>query len=185
MPPATTTSCGRPESSFCQFLALGNTIAIHHPEVGLRTGVALLCGEAEPAGGFIVVLRNAFAVEAPVAEAVLRGGVTLLGGEAVPTGGFTVVLRNAFAVAVHEAEAGLRSGVALLCGEAEPANGFTVVLRNAFAVEVPVAEVELRRSVTLGSEAAPSVHVQLVLAADERYCDRGLAWSREQRHPET
>ena len=24
MPPATTTSCGRPESSFCQFLALGN-----------------------------------------------------------------------------------------------------------------------------------------------------------------
>ena len=25
MPPATTTSCGRPESSFCQFLALGNT----------------------------------------------------------------------------------------------------------------------------------------------------------------
>ena len=29
MPPATTTSCGRPESSFCQFLALGN---IHRPE---------------------------------------------------------------------------------------------------------------------------------------------------------
>ena len=25
MPPATTTSCGRPESSFCQFLALGNS----------------------------------------------------------------------------------------------------------------------------------------------------------------
>ena len=25
MPPATTTSCGRPESSFCRFLALGNT----------------------------------------------------------------------------------------------------------------------------------------------------------------
>ena len=24
MPPATTTSCGLPESSFCQFLALGN-----------------------------------------------------------------------------------------------------------------------------------------------------------------
>ena len=28
MPPATTTSCGRPESSFRQFLALGNTIAL-------------------------------------------------------------------------------------------------------------------------------------------------------------
>ena len=27
MPPATTTSCGRPESSFCQFLALGNNAA--------------------------------------------------------------------------------------------------------------------------------------------------------------
>ena len=27
MPPATTTSCGRPESSFCQFLALGNSDA--------------------------------------------------------------------------------------------------------------------------------------------------------------
>ena len=26
MPPATTTSCGRPESSFCQFLALGNIL---------------------------------------------------------------------------------------------------------------------------------------------------------------
>ena len=26
MPPATTTSCGRPESSFCQFLALGNSV---------------------------------------------------------------------------------------------------------------------------------------------------------------
>ena len=25
MPPATTTSCGRPESSFCRFLALGNS----------------------------------------------------------------------------------------------------------------------------------------------------------------
>ena len=28
MPPAPTTSCGRPESSFCQFLALGNTLGI-------------------------------------------------------------------------------------------------------------------------------------------------------------
>ena len=30
MPPATTTSCGRPESSFCQFLALGNIFAVLH-----------------------------------------------------------------------------------------------------------------------------------------------------------
>ena len=27
MPPETTTSCGRPESSFCRFLALGNILA--------------------------------------------------------------------------------------------------------------------------------------------------------------
>ena len=28
MPPATTTSCGRPESSFCRFLALGNSMDV-------------------------------------------------------------------------------------------------------------------------------------------------------------
>ena len=37
--------------------------------------------EAEPAKGFTVVLRNAFAGEVPVAEVELRGGVTL-GSEA-------------------------------------------------------------------------------------------------------
>ena len=48
MPLATTTSCGRPESSFCQFLALGNNQSVDllgRPEqhrAPVRAGVRLI-----------------------------------------------------------------------------------------------------------------------------------------------
>ena len=40
MPPATTTSCGRPESSFCQFLALGNKRTAGSSPVDVRSRIA-------------------------------------------------------------------------------------------------------------------------------------------------
>ena len=84
MPPATTTSCGRPESSFCQFLALGNMLGVpvdelaHHygfdPHVGLLRGWALVLPAAAAWWLFVLPASRAPAAASPPAGAVPQAG---------------------------------------------------------------------------------------------------------------
>ena len=95
---------------------------IHEPEIGLGASVSLIGGEAEPAHGFGIVLRDTDADLVHQPEADLRVGMPLVGGEAIPPsclrGG--VAQRDALdATNIRLSKLVLGFGVPLLSSQAE------------------------------------------------------------------
>ena len=80
---------------------------MHQSEIVLSTGVSLLGCDANPLGGFGVVLRNAVAVVVHHSEHSLSLGVPLFSGEAIPLGGFDGILGNVFARVIQPPKYGL------------------------------------------------------------------------------
>ena len=73
MPPVTTTSCGRPESSFLQNLALGNTIPYIRVEPPLLGRLDLMIGRAM-LGSLRSASKDAYGKNSHPHQGALSGG---------------------------------------------------------------------------------------------------------------
>ena len=138
------------------------------PEVELRTGEALLGGEAVPAHSFGLVLENAPAVGVHETEVVLGSWrQALLGGQPVPAPRFGLVLRERPRPLLYMRPR-LNWALALPCSAASrnQRTASAASLRTPLPVGVPDPEHELRSGVALfGGQPKPFHRFGSVLEA--------------------